>query len=60
MARGTKAIRKKGVMEDMTPMADKQSNVDLVKDSSVGGMCYRAEATTKESVMFAFLPFVHR
>lgn len=24
----------------MTPMADRQSNVDLVKDSSVGGICW--------------------
>lgn len=30
---------KTGVMAEMTPMADKQSNVDLVKDSRVGGMC---------------------
>lgn len=34
-----RVITKAGVMEEMTPMADKQSSVDLVKDSSVGGIC---------------------
>lgn len=27
-------------MEEMTPMADRHSSVDLVKDSSVGGICW--------------------
>lgn len=34
------ASRNSGVMVEMTPMADRQSRVDLVKDSSVGGMCW--------------------
>lgn len=27
-------------MQEMTPMAERQSSVDLVKDSSVGGICW--------------------
>lgn len=36
-------MRKAGVMEEMTPMADRHSSVDLVRDSNVGGMCWKEE-----------------
>lgn len=32
-------MRKAGVTKAMTPIADRQSRVERVRDSSVGGMC---------------------
>lgn len=38
---GNSAIRKAGVTKAMTPIAERQRRVERVRDSSVGGMCWR-------------------